>query len=89
MLISEGKYAQLLADNRSFTDEEQRFFDQAAEFAYESFRNRAAESRGMAVEDMQKVAQGRVWSGSRASEVCWHMVLHGFFCLVTNWTHVR
>lgn len=71
VLISEGKYAQLLADNRPFTADEESLFDDAAQFAYQSFRNRAAESRGMAVEAMQEVAQGRVWSGMQASQVCW------------------
>lgn len=69
VLISEGKYAQLLADNRPFTSEEAALFDDAAQFAYQSFRNRAAESRGMDIEAMQAVAQGRVWSGMQASQV--------------------
>ena len=37
------RYAELLGDNRSFTAEEQELFDSSAEFAYESFRDKAAE----------------------------------------------
>eukprot|EP00884_Botryococcus_braunii_P012891 jgi/Botrbrau1/21602/Bobra.43_1s0010.2 len=67
--ISKGKYAELLVDNRPFSDEELQLFDQNAEYAYETFRNKAAESRKMSVESMQDVAQGRVWSGQRALAV--------------------
>jgi hypothetical protein len=53
-LLSRGKFAEFLAaDNRPFNQEESALFDDSAQFAYESFRNKAAESRNMAVEDMQ------------------------------------
>jgi protease-4 len=64
-----GKYAQLLAENKAFTAEEEALFDAAAQHAYESFRDKAAASRGMSVEAMQEVAQGRVWSGRRAAQL--------------------
>eukprot|EP00798_Chlamydomonas_sp_ICE-L_P004080 gene4080-14177_t len=65
-IISNGKYAEVLADNRPFNASEQEFFDRNADFAYESFRNKAAGSRGLSIEAMQA---GRVWSGARALEV--------------------
>lgn len=65
-IISKGRYAELLADNRPFTASEESLFDRAAEHAYASFRNKAAESRGMSIDVMQAVAQGRVWTGSDA-----------------------
>jgi len=68
-ILSRGKYAQLLADNKPFTPEEAGLFDQAAQYAYESFRNKAAESRGMQPEVMQQFAQGRVWTGKAAKKV--------------------
>lgn len=53
-LLSRGRYAQLLAaDNRPFNEDEEDLFNRSAQFAYESFRNKAAESRRMQVEDMQ------------------------------------
>lgn len=39
------------------------------QFAYESFRNKAAESRGKTPEEMEEVAQGRVWAGRRAVDI--------------------
>ncbi len=52
-LFCRGKYAQLLAENKAFTAEENELFDAAATHAYESFRDKAAASRGMSVEAMQ------------------------------------
>ncbi len=64
--LSKGKYAQLFLESRPQSPEESELFDRSAQHAYESFRNKAAESRGMDVEALQEVAQGRVWSGKRA-----------------------
>ena len=63
------RYAELNGDTRSFTPEEEDLFDRSAEFAYASFRDKAAESRRMPIEELQKHAQGRVWSGKRALEI--------------------
>ena len=65
--ISKGTYAEILNDARPFNAQEAELFDKAAEHAYRSFRNKAAESRSMSVELMQDVAQGRVWTGMRAA----------------------
>lgn len=67
-IISRGRYAELLSETRPFTEEESELFDKAAEHAYVQFRNKAAESRGMEIETMEELAQGRVWSGQRALE---------------------
>lgn len=56
-------------DNRSFTEDEDAYFSEIAEYAYTSFRDKAALSRGVDPEEMQKVAQGRVWTGTRAVNV--------------------
>lgn len=66
--ISRGKFAELDADERGFTEEEEQYFQSSAQYAYESFRNKAALSRQMSADAMEAVAQGRVWSGRRALE---------------------
>ena len=65
-MISRGRFAELDADQRGFTDEEAAYFESSARYAYESFRNKAALSRQMSADAMEEVAQGRVWSGRRA-----------------------
>eukprot|EP01025_Chloroclados_australasicus_P018312 TRINITY_DN19527_c1_g3_i1.p1 TRINITY_DN19527_c1_g3~~TRINITY_DN19527_c1_g3_i1.p1 ORF type:complete len:724 (-),score=114.15 TRINITY_DN19527_c1_g3_i1:175-2346(-) len=67
-VIPRGKYAEILQDYRGFNEDEQELFEKQAEYAYEDFRDKAAASRGMAPEEMQEFAQGRVWSGKQALE---------------------
>lgn len=66
--ISRGKYAELDADQRPFRPEEEAYFKESAMNSYTSFRNKAAESRSIAIEKMEDVAQGRVWTGKAALE---------------------
>ena len=67
-VISRGRFAQVDVDNRGFTPEEEAYFDRNAASAYASFRDKAALSRGMAVDAMEALAQGRVWTGRQAHE---------------------
>jgi hypothetical protein len=48
-VISRGKYAELNADNRSFTPDEEDYFAKSAMHAYKTFRDKAALSRGLPV----------------------------------------
>jgi len=68
-ILSKGRYAEVLAENRSFTEDEDTYFTKLAGYAYTSFRDKAAESRGLTPDQMQEYAQGRVWSGTRAAEI--------------------
>ena len=65
-VISRGRYAEILASNRGFTDEEAAYFEEGAQKAYKSFTSKAAASRNMTIDDMLNVAQGRVWTGRQA-----------------------
>lgn len=56
-VISRGRYAELLTDQRPFSEDEAALFDASATNAYESFRNKAAASRGMTPDQMQTFAQ--------------------------------
>ncbi len=63
-----GKYASLFADERSFTEDEAEYWREYASVAYKSFVDKAAKSRGKSFEEMDEVAQGRVWTGRQALE---------------------
>eukprot|EP00741_Cyanophora_paradoxa_P003078 tig00000663_g2987.t1 len=67
-VVSRGRLAELDVDNRPFTEEEAAYFAASARRAYESFRDKAAASRGMEPEVMEAYAQGRVWTGGQALE---------------------
>lgn len=63
-----SKYAELLVDNRPFTEEEDEYYRDGAFQAYRKFVSKAAKSRGKTYEEMHAVAQGRVWTGSQAKQ---------------------
>lgn len=52
-LISRGRFAEMLADSKRQSEEEEALFAANAQYAYESFRDKAADSRGMGKESMQ------------------------------------
>ncbi|PXF42068.1 Serine protease SPPA, chloroplastic [Gracilariopsis chorda] len=63
-----SKYAELLVDDRPFTEDEASYFRAGTELAYKKFVRKAAASRGKTFDEMDKVAQGRVWTGKQAKE---------------------
>ncbi|GJP44353.1 hypothetical protein CLOM_g3732 [Closterium sp. NIES-68] len=65
-IISRGRFAELNADQRPFTPDEEEYFARGAKIAYQRFRDKAALSRSMKEDDMEAVAQGRVWTGQAA-----------------------
>ncbi|KAJ0986767.1 hypothetical protein J5N97_005123 [Dioscorea zingiberensis] len=67
-VISRGKYAELnVADQRPLRPDEAELFAKSAQNAYKQFRDKAALSRSMTIDQMEEVAQGRVWSGKDAA----------------------
>ena len=68
-IVSRGRFAEVLASTRGFTPAEDEYFADGAAKAYLSFITKAAASRGFAsVDDMNTVAQGRVWTGRQAKD---------------------
>lgn len=67
-IISRGSFAELYAaEQRPFRPDEAELFAKSAQNAYRQFRDKAAFSRSMTVDQMEEVAQGRVWSGKDAA----------------------
>ncbi len=71
--IQIGKHADLgvgfLFPRRNLTPEERQRFDSLINDMYGDFVRKAAEGRGKTEAEIEKVAQGRVWSGLEAREV--------------------
>ncbi|VFQ80643.1 unnamed protein product [Cuscuta campestris] len=66
-IISRGRFAELTAaDQRPFRPDEAELFQKSAQNTYKQFRDKAAFSRSMNVDEMEAVAQGRVWTGNDA-----------------------
>lgn len=67
-LLSRGKYAEIYTETRNANAAEDALMDNGIKFIYTSFRDKAAESRGMAAGEMEEHAQGRIWLGKDACE---------------------
>jgi protease IV len=66
--VSTGDYGQLISFTRPLTALERNVWQRRTEDIYETFTRKAAEGRNMPVEDLKKVASGRVWSGTQGQE---------------------
>lgn len=67
--IRSHRNADWFSPTRSFTAEQRRAMQNFTDETYESFLNLVAESRGMQRDEVHRVAQGRVWTGSAALEI--------------------
>lgn len=63
------EYADLFDLTTPLTDEEQDIFEANISDSYQKFLSVVAENRGMTVEQVNEIAQGRVYSGQAALEV--------------------
>ena len=66
--VRTGEIGNLITFSRPLTETERNIWQKRTEAVYKSFTTKAATSRGMALEDLLKVASGRVWSGAQARE---------------------
>lgn len=54
---------------KELTDQEKEILQEGTLDTYDTFLKRVADGRNMTVEDVHKVAQGRVWTGTKAKEL--------------------
>ena len=67
--ITKGKNAGLFREDKKWTDDEREVFQKSANFFYwDNFVPKVAQGRGKTVEQINEVAQGRVWTGAQAKE---------------------
>jgi protease-4 len=64
--VERGARAGLLSETRSFSPDERSAVRGEMEALYELFLERVAEGRSMTRDEVNRVAQGRIWSGRRA-----------------------
>lgn len=76
--VRTGEFGEMYTVSRPLTEAEKNFWQKNLNDHYDTFTGKAAEGRGMLVEDIKKVASGRVWSGSQAQERKLVDVLGGF-----------
>lgn len=66
--VKSHEHADWLTQNREFTSAEQKAFQEYVDDFYQTFIGKVAESRGMSVDSVDEIAQGRVWTGAAAME---------------------
>ena len=76
--VNTGDYGELVTFTRPLSDAEKKVWQNRIDEIYETFTSKAAEGRHMPVEELKKVASGRVWSGAQAKDRGLVDILGGF-----------
>ncbi len=66
--LKTGEIGELITVTRPLSEAEKAIWQKRTEEVYETFTSKAAEGRMMSVENIKKVASGRVWTGAQAKE---------------------
>ncbi len=66
--VNTGKFSDLGSFTRDLTTEERAVIQEDVNHTYLDFTTKAAEGRKKSLEDLQKIASGRVWTGIQAKE---------------------
>lgn len=65
--VSRGKHAEMMSPFKDFSSEESAAFQNSMLHVYRTFVDRVADGREMKEQDVDAIAQGRVWSGLSAA----------------------
>lgn len=68
-VVQRGENSGALSIMHGFTDSERAAMQRMLDDIYRQFTAKAAEGRGMKVEELEKLARGRIYSGVRAKEL--------------------
>lgn len=67
-VVKTGEYSDIYTVTRKLNSYERQIIQSSVDEGYETFTGKVAENRGMDIEDVKAVAEGRVWSGEQAIE---------------------
>lgn len=65
-VVNTGEYSDIYTFTRGLTEGERHIIQSGVDEGYEDFVTKAANNRNMTVENLKKIASGRVWSGMQA-----------------------
>lgn len=68
-VVKKGEHADMLTDKRALTDQERQQFRNLTYDFYKTFVQKVADGRNMTWDEVNNVAQGRVWTGLRAMQL--------------------
>lgn len=67
--VKTGKFADAITISRPKTEAEMQVYQRMVDWIYGEFIGKVAEARKLKREDVQEIAQGRVWSGTEAKKL--------------------
>jgi protease-4 len=67
--VETSPYADIFTGLTAFSDEERALLERFIDETYQTFLRKVSESRNLSVDEVQEIAQGRVWTGSAAEDV--------------------
>ena len=67
--VATGPYATAFNVAEELSPTEKNYFQSSVDSIYQQFLRHVAQGRGMTVEEVHEVAQGRVWPGTKAIEI--------------------
>ncbi|MFJ7727228.1 signal peptide peptidase SppA [Neobacillus sp. NPDC097160] len=67
--IKSGKYKDIMSPTREMTEDERQILQKMIDNSYEGFVKVISEGRHMSVEEVKKIADGRVYDGRQAKEI--------------------
>jgi protease-4 len=67
--VRTGRFSTGFSLNYDFNPEEQKYFQENVDHIYDNFLGVVAEGRKMSKEQVNVIAQGRVWTGTKAKEI--------------------
>lgn len=67
-IVSAGRYADMFSTHRPFDDDEWARLEGWLDRVYLDFTTKAAQDRGMRLEELEPLARGRVWTGADAAD---------------------
>ncbi|MBN2400958.1 MAG: signal peptide peptidase SppA [Spirochaetes bacterium] len=65
-IIKMSEFADIFSEAKDMTAAERKIIEQGVDYVYNRFKIKASEARGIAKEDIDKAAEGRVFTGSQA-----------------------
>jgi protease-4 len=68
-ILKTTEYADLFSDYRLFSQAEEDKVMKMMKHVYQAFLETVSKSRGMKIEEVDKIARGRIWSGSAAKKL--------------------
>lgn len=77
-VVTTGNYSDIMTMTRPLTAAEKNIIQKGTEEGYKTFTTKASEGRNMSIEDLLKIASGRVWTGAQALDNGLVDVLGGF-----------